>query len=108
MAECQLELKAAGKPYPRTCGECGLGKCKKGLTIGVKAEGGSHVGAEGIQSPMGWFYRVDKTPAGNPFVYRCKLGSAWERMEVYDIGELTPDELRFVADVIDASKPKAA
>lgn len=59
-------------------------------------------------SPMGWFYIVEAHPnGGNPSVYRCKLGQAWERMEVYDIGEVTPAELRFIADVIDASKAAA-
>lgn len=108
--ECQLELKAAGKAYPRTCGLCGLGKCQKGLEIGVKVAETMANGAEGVQSPMGWFYRVDGVKfgvPGNPTVYRCKLGSAWERMEIYDIGELTSAELRFIADVIDASKSKA-
>jgi hypothetical protein len=104
---CQKELMAAGKSYPRTCGECGLGPCHKGLTVGVKAIDGGK-GAEGVQSPMGWFYRVDRVGDNNPVVYRCKLGEAWERPEVYDIAEFTPAELRFVADVIDASKAKVA
>ena len=26
---CQQELRQQGKPYPRTCAECGLGPCKK-------------------------------------------------------------------------------
>lgn len=106
MSECQQDLKAAGKSYPRTCQKCGLGPCRDHLTSTYP--GG---GAEGKNSPMGWFYRVDPAKfgvEGNPNVYRCKLGQAWERMEVYDIGELTPEELRFVADVIDASKSKAA
>jgi hypothetical protein len=109
MSECQLELKDAGKPYPRTCGLCGLGKCQKGLTVGVKAEGAEPpaAGQEGVQSPMGWFYRVDVMRSdGNPSVYRCMLGSSWDRMEIYDIGELSSAELRFIADVIDASKSK--
>lgn len=106
MRECQLELRAAGKPYPRTCGLCGLGKCTKGLGVRVKAAAPG--GAEFTQSPMGWFYRVDRIGDNNPVVYRCKLGMAWERPEVYDITDMTPDELRFVADVIDASKAKPA
>ncbi len=97
---CQQELKDAGKSYPRTCSDCGLGPCHKSLRIGPAK------GQEGVQSPMGWFYRVDVPPSGNPTVYRCKLGTAWERPEVYDITDMTPDELRFVADVIDASKDK--
>jgi hypothetical protein len=28
VANCQLMLRATGKPYPRTCEECGLGPCK--------------------------------------------------------------------------------
>jgi hypothetical protein len=111
MAECSYELRDAGKPYPRTCALCGLGKCQKGLTIGVKQAEGAvppAAGQEGVRSPMGWFYRVDVMRSdGNPSVYRCTLGSAWERMEIYDIGELSPAELRFIADVIDASKSKS-
>lgn len=26
---CQQELRAIGKPYPRTCQECGLGPCRR-------------------------------------------------------------------------------
>lgn len=29
MTECQQDLRAEGKPYPRTCQLCGLGPCKK-------------------------------------------------------------------------------
>ena len=29
MSDCQQELRAAGKPYPRTCQLCGLGPCKE-------------------------------------------------------------------------------
>jgi hypothetical protein len=112
MAECSLKLRLDGKPYPRTCPKCGIsGKCQDGLSIGIVADeaGTSSAGRgkEGVQSPMGWFYRVDVLPSGNPTVYRCKLGTAWERPEVYDITDMTPDELRFVADVIDASKSKS-
>ena len=33
MSECQIELRNAGKAYPRTCETCGLfGQCKKGLS----------------------------------------------------------------------------
>lgn len=28
MAECNEHLQAAGRPYPRTCALCGLGRCK--------------------------------------------------------------------------------
>ena len=28
---CQQDLRAAGKAYPRTCEDCGLGPCKKRL-----------------------------------------------------------------------------
>ena len=28
---CSVELRLAGKGYPKTCAECGLGPCKKGL-----------------------------------------------------------------------------
>ena len=35
MSRCQLELKAAGAAYPRTCPTCGLsGACVKGLSHG--------------------------------------------------------------------------
>lgn len=27
LANCTQKLKAAGKPYPRTCAECGIGPC---------------------------------------------------------------------------------
>jgi hypothetical protein len=112
MSECSLRLRLDGKPYPRTCPKCGIsGKCHDGLSIGIVAdEPASGVrGKEGVQSPMGWFYRVDAMRSdGNPSVYRCTLGSAWDRMEIYDIGELSPAELRFIADVIDASKAKSA
>ena len=30
MSDCQKELKAAGKSYPRTCPKCGLGPCVNG------------------------------------------------------------------------------
>jgi hypothetical protein len=29
MTECQQELRAAGRPYPRTCPICGLGPCQR-------------------------------------------------------------------------------
>ncbi|SER54598.1 MULTISPECIES: hypothetical protein [Pseudomonas] len=29
-SQCQQELRAQGKPYPRTCAVCGLGPCKGG------------------------------------------------------------------------------
>jgi len=29
-SQCQQELRAQGKPYPRTCTVCGLGPCKGG------------------------------------------------------------------------------
>ena len=32
---CQKELKAAGKPYPRTCPFCLLGPCLKGHEVAV-------------------------------------------------------------------------
>jgi hypothetical protein len=36
MGQCQLELRQAGKAYPRTCPTCGLsGACVKGLNAGV-------------------------------------------------------------------------
>lgn len=36
MSRCQLELKAAGVAYPRTCPTCGLsGACVKGLSHGT-------------------------------------------------------------------------
>lgn len=36
MGQCQLELRQAGKAYPRTCPTCGLsGACVKGLSAGV-------------------------------------------------------------------------
>lgn len=104
MGECRLDLKDKGGAVPRSCSICGLGPCQKRRT-----ENAAPSGKEGIASPMGWFYRVDPARVGveaNPSVYRCKLGQAWERMEIYDIGELTSAELRFVADVIDASKSK--
>ena len=28
LANCTQKLKAAGKAYPRTCAECGLGPCR--------------------------------------------------------------------------------
>lgn len=28
LANCTKKLQAAGKPYPRTCAECGLGPCR--------------------------------------------------------------------------------
>lgn len=28
MAECNEDLRIAGKAYPRTCAKCGLGPCK--------------------------------------------------------------------------------
>jgi len=98
MSDCNHDLQAAGKAYPRTCALCRLGPCHKHL---------QGRGTEGVASPMGWFYRVEARADANPNVYRCKLGQAWERMEVYDIGEVTPEELRFIADVIDASKAAA-
>lgn len=27
-SKCSAHLRVKGKPYPRTCGECGLGPCK--------------------------------------------------------------------------------
>ena len=101
MSECNKVLMAANQAHPRTCAKCGLGPC-------IHDPVSHKTGAEGVQSPMGWFYRVDRVGDNAPVVYRCKLGSAWERPEVYDIAEFTPAELRFVADVIDASKTKAA
>jgi hypothetical protein len=47
---------------------------------------------------MGWYYRCDGAARS---VYRCKLGTAWEPMQVYDISELTPAELRFIADAME-------
>lgn len=31
--QCQRDLQAAGKPYPRTCAICGLGPCKRHLPL---------------------------------------------------------------------------
>lgn len=28
LVNCTKKLQAAGKPYPRTCAECGLGPCR--------------------------------------------------------------------------------
>lgn len=37
--ECQIELRKAGKAYPRTCAICGLfGKCAKGLDASAAPE----------------------------------------------------------------------
>jgi hypothetical protein len=60
------------------------------------------------ESPMGWHYVVHgpNTIDGTASVYRCKIGQTWERCEVYDIGEMTPDELRFLADLIERAKTK--
>lgn len=62
------------------------------------------------ESPMGWHYVVHgpNTVNSSASVYRCKIGQAWERCEVYDVGEMTPDELRFLADLIDRAKAKMA
>jgi len=39
MTVCQLEEKAKGKMYPRTCPTCGLsGPCHKGLATGAHGE----------------------------------------------------------------------
>lgn len=38
---CTKALRAEGKPYPRTCQECGLGPCKNNLPDELaKAQGG--------------------------------------------------------------------
>lgn len=29
MSECQRDMMASGKPYPRSCPTCGLGPCQK-------------------------------------------------------------------------------
>ena len=60
---------------------------------------------EPTKSPMGWYYRM--TPGDYPSVYRCKIGTAWERMDVCDLGDFTPDELRFMAGLIDAAKAES-
>lgn len=61
-----------------------------------------------IVSPMGWFYKVELArAAGTPAVYRCKIGQVWEKPEIYDIGEMTPDELRFLADLIEEADRQA-
>jgi hypothetical protein len=54
-------------------------------------------------SPMGWYYRIggDKKRQ-NPYIDRGKVGVQWEKADVYDLAELTPDELRFIADLIEA------
>jgi hypothetical protein len=54
------------------------------------------------KSPMGWFYAISGDK--QPYVNRCKVGQQWERAEVYDLAEMTPDELSFVADLIDRHK----
>lgn len=50
-------------------------------------------------SPMGWFYKISK--AGDGYnIYRCVLGQSWERAEIHDVGEMSAEELRFLADLI--------
>lgn len=69
---------------------------------------GNRTGVVVTPSPMGWYYRVNGRAGSNPSVYRCKLGTAWERMDVYDLSEVSAAELRFIADIIDEYKPDAA
>lgn len=33
---CNEDLEAQGKPYPRTCSDCGLGPCKKHAKGGLR------------------------------------------------------------------------
>ncbi len=60
---------------------------------------------ETTKSPMGWYYRIE--PGAYLSAYRCMIGTAWERMEVGDLSDFTPDELRFIADLMDAARAES-
>ena len=45
MTGCQQQLKAEGKPYPRTCGVCKLGPCQHGYAVRPEAKLTEHVKA---------------------------------------------------------------
>ena len=100
MAVCNKTMRAKDVLPPRRCGVCGLGPCREG-----KPDRLPH--AE--QSPMGYFYKISggRGHGDRPTVYRCQLGEAWERMDVYELGEITPSELRFIADLIDEHQSAA-
>jgi len=53
-------------------------------------------------SPMGWFYRFDPTaPSGQRLFRRRDPRHKWED---FSIQLMTPDELRYVASVIDEAR----
>ncbi len=56
----------------------------------------SPVPDEPKRSPTGYYYRVN-----GAHIQRCVIGEAWAFFGL--IGDMHPDELRFIADVIEAS-----
>lgn len=66
MSECQKELQAAGKAYPRTCGICGLGPCRFGKATAEATQDFSDVKLQSILDLWGDLVRAGGMPALQP------------------------------------------
>jgi len=81
MSYCQQDLRLAGKAYPRTCADCGLGPCKKYVptsqpesTAGLWFDG--YVEANGLGNHfvrIEGFGTINLTPPWPPVGYRVEV-----------------------------------
>lgn len=55
-------------------------------------------------SPMGWYYKFDPlAPPGERLVRKRQLNHLWS-VEPINIQHMTPDELRFIARLMDEAR----
>ena len=74
---CQIEEREAGRPYPRTCQDCGFGPCKNRLKIPLPDAHGTKPVAQGY----GWVCPNCHT-AYAPHVQSCRCAALNKAVDV--------------------------
>lgn len=98
---CNEDLKKEGKPYPRTCQDCGIGKCTK---YELAPTAGDKIwvlmpdyGYEGLREPVAAFRSEAEARSALELMQRNPAGCSMKLAEV----ELWPPAL-----ISDSSQPE--